>query len=170
MKRLIIVFICVVVLGVSCASNPVPEENIDFQTETGMSLIFAKRGIYSLTKSYNDADYKEFFNKFLKNKLVFSVDEGQNEWAVFSTEDDIIYITVNDLYKKYNQGSNNALLTSTIYAIGLIGLNVSPAIIETRFYEIISDYAYYGVDVTTIVNDDLFVNGKFKIAHNGIVY
>jgi hypothetical protein len=170
MIKKLIIFLFVSVFIFSCSTSPTPLENTDFQKETGMSLTFVKRGLYSIPKSYKDEGYADFYNKLVNNEIIFSVDEAQNEWALFKNENGIIYITLNGLFKKYNQGSNNALLTSTVYIAGLIGIDMAPQIMETRFYDVIADYKKYGVDVSLIVKDDLFKDKRFKIMNNGIKY
>ena len=170
MCRLIAIFVCVMAFTISCASVPASQENSDFQKETGVSLSFVKRGIYSLAPLDNVAEYNEFFKKLMRNEILFSVNEAQNDWAVFSEEAGIVYISVNDLFKRYDRGSNNALLTSTIWAIGHIRMGVQPELVEKRFYEIISDYQKYGVDVSKITSDELFTGKKFKIGNTGITF
>ena len=168
MKKLIPILVCLALVGVSCMSGPDTQENKDFQKETGMSLTFAKRGLYSLPRPQDDEGFQRFYNKFIDNEIIFSVNGAQSEWATFVEKDGLIFISVNDLFKRYNQSSNNALLTSTIYAIGLIKIGEAPANIEARFYKIISDYQNYGVNVSMIINDVLFKEGKFKVVNNGI--
>ena len=73
---------------------------------------------------------------------------------MFYEEEGNIYISVNGLFKRYDRGSNNALLTATIYAVGHIWMGVSPELVEEMFYEIISNYQKYGVDVSTIMHAD----------------
>jgi len=170
MKKLTFVLFFIGTFFLSCVSTPMPQENIDFQVKTGINLTFVKRGVYSIYKSYNDNGYGDYFDKLVKNGIVFSVDESQKEWVLFTTSDETIYISVNGLYEKYSQSSRNVLMTATVYAIGLIRLDVSSEIIEPRFYEIISNYGNYGLDVSSLLNDDTYVNKKFKVGSNGIAY
>ena len=40
--------------------------------------------------------------------------------------------------------------------------------IEEKFFDIISDYQKYGVDVSKIISDELFTGKKFKVVNNSI--
>jgi|GEM_PF-6509500 len=170
MKKIAILCLSILIFGISCVSMPLSQENRDFQNKTGINLTFVARGIYSQAYSHQNQDYGDIYNKLITNNIILSVDEAQEEWATYICEDEIIYITINNLYSKYTNHSNNAFLTSTVFAIGLLSMGYPHEEIEPQFYYIISNYANYGVNVTSIVSDDLFINGDFKIVDNGIIY
>ena len=153
----------------SCASSPKSPENTQFQKDAGVSLTFVKRGLYSIPKQYNDTGFESYYNKLTNNQIIFSLNETQTEFAVFLNEDENMQIKINPMFIKYKDGSKNALITATAYAIGLLETgNTSLSVIEERFYNIISDYAKYGVDVSSIVKDEAFKDRKFKITNEGI--
>jgi hypothetical protein len=163
------IFVFSLFLLLSCATSPVPPENKEFERETGVNLTFAKRGLSTIPKGYNDTGFDGFYSKLINNQIIFSIDANQNEFAVFMDEGENILVKIKPILSRYNPGSRNALLTATIYAIGLLKTaNISQEVIEERFYEVISDYAKYGIDVSSIVNDDLFKEHKFRVINNGI--
>ena len=158
-----------ILLWFSCGSSPLPPENIEFQNKMGVNFTFIKRGIYSIPKEYNDIGFDDYYSRLVNNQILFSVNESQNEFAVFVDDGENILIKINPLLSKFSSGSKNVLLTATVYAIGLLKIgNTGLPVIEERFYKVISDYGNFGVDVSSILNDNMYKNHSFKITNKGI--
>jgi hypothetical protein len=167
MKKMVVVLACSLIVWISCASNPAAKENSEYQKETGINLNFVKRGIFSMRPYPKNEVFENFFNKLMKNQVIFTVDAAQKEWALYESRDGCIYITTNDLYSKYNTSSKNALLTATVYAIGLSEINTEPATVEDEFYWLIAFYQENGVDTRDLVNDELYQKRMFTVKTAG---
>lgn len=162
--------VIVAVTMTGCFSSPQPQENVDFRNKTGINLTFVKRGVYSLYKSNGDNGFESFWNKLAKNEISFFMNEDQEQFAILHTENGQLAMTINNLYFKYDMGSNNALMTAALYSIGLIQTGgTDTGTIEERFYNTPMLYSKSGYDVSALINDDLFTQKKFKITEDAIL-
>jgi hypothetical protein len=144
---LVVLLVCSC-LSMSATNNPV---NNEFASQTGARLTFILRGLYST--AYEDARIETIYKKLAGDKLLFYVDAGQTETAVFSNDNDITAITFSQFIFELPEAERSIFVTAVAGAVGLIEHDPASADnggAAAMFYKVIDTYNESGYDLAGI--------------------
>ena len=125
------------------------EENENFQEITGIELIHVKRGLWSMQNEHRNKMMKHYYESLLDNKIVYTVDNSQNEFAKQVVNDDVISISINsDFLQDFTQLEKAIMLiasTSTLALLKDVNYNKN---IEFIFFKCIEGYTPENKNIT----------------------
>jgi hypothetical protein len=173
MKKLIhVLLILGLILVITSCASVLSDENKLFQQESGISLTFVKRGLYSVNYEYQNSMIELYFGCLLNNYLVYVVDDSKAEFAQQRITEDTIWITINGQFQGYTYYEKCVLLVASTSALALLhDPDFNKNEIMNVFFNIIRDYnaTNDGNGMPNILNAEWFKNRNFMLTDDSIL-
>jgi hypothetical protein len=186
MKKFFVLFFCVAssfmiggcaffkgmaVIGINDEINnsQLSKENAEFERNTGVNLTVVKRGVWSMSSTYHNANIESYYNALISNDITFSVNENQKEFSRQTKNENKINITINGEYKKYTEIEKSVMIIVSTSTLALLkNQNTDKIKVQTMFFNFIDQYKN-GYDINGIINSQWFKDKKVSITDDGII-
>ena len=159
--------VAMLVLGVSCATTPPRAENKAFADQTGTSLVFIKRGVFSVALEYRDDAVGRLSDMLMGNNVVLVVDDTISGRATIHDDGQTITVRVRDVMSGWDANSRNVYMVALLSTIaGLaaatpsggpesVGMSTVPdaTLFMERFNNVVHLYASSGYQMPGLMAD-----------------
>jgi hypothetical protein len=144
-------------------------ENEVFQRETGINIASVKRGLWSMQNAYRNKMIDLYFNSLMDNRLVFSVDGNQREFAQQEIRDnEEIGVSINNQYQNYSEYEKLIMVIASTSTLALRrDANFKQNEVPDMFFQFIKRYD--DGDIPGIVNAQWYKDKNITVTDNGII-
>jgi hypothetical protein len=161
------------VIGVGSAidKSVLSAENEKFQEEAGLKLIVVKRGLWSMQDAFRNKKITLYYESLLDNRLEYSIDNTQEEFAKQIVSDNEIKISINiNIFQAYSAYEKAILLIASTSTLALLqDTSYNKQQIPNTFFNFIDTYdlsevpditasAWYKQKSVTINDSGIIIN------------
>jgi hypothetical protein len=147
-------------------------ENEKFQEEAGLNLIHVKRGLWSMQNTFKNKFIAHYFENLLDNRIEYSIDNSQEEFAKQIISDEKINISINtNIFQTYSGYEKAILLIASTSTLALFQ-DASYNKLQTKdmFYNFIYSYSNYEpATVPKIIEANWYKQKSISLTDNGII-
>jgi hypothetical protein len=144
-------------------------ENEVFQQETGINIASVKRGLWSMQSTFRNGMINSYFKSLMDNRLVFSVNGNQREFAQQDIRDnDEIGVSVNNQYQNYSEYEKLIMLIASTSTLALRrDINFNQNEVPNMFFKFIKSYDER--DIPGITKAQWYKDKNITVTDNGII-
>ncbi len=159
----------------SCSTLQLSEENKQFESDTGASILYSLRGLQSLESTYNYDPNYSMMKKLVEegNVTLISSDSGKERAFIEKDKMGNYTISIDNVfsYYYYDYATKMAYLTAILATAAKMEIITSESqnneLLKQRFYEIIDMYKKYYTTVS-FAGDTWFTDKKMIVDGNYI--
>jgi hypothetical protein len=147
---------------------PVSAENELFEKDSGVLMLYARRGLYIASTLPEKPAVLDYYRKSLDNKIVYYLNPAQTEFAQWVIADDIITISFSPEIMQYDDNERLILVSGTSAVFALLNAKNNKRNVKNMFFSHIDDFGENIADTGALKTSQWYKTKQVTFAKDSI--